>query len=153
VSSFEQDDNADEVDGGEEVSRELIIARCNRSEVFECIEEPFDEIALAIEHKIAMPLDKAIGLGRDDRLDPPLLQGQDQAIGVISLVGEEGLRFDALQEKLCLAEVRGLARGQGEGDRIAQSIDEGVDFGGQSAPGASDGLVAAVFFRAPALCW
>jgi hypothetical protein len=52
-----------------------------------------------------------------------------------------------------LAEVRGLAWGQGEGDRISQGIDEGVNFGGQSAPGASDGLVAAVFFRAPALCW
>jgi hypothetical protein len=51
-----------------------------------------------------------------------------------------------------LAEIRGLAWGQGEGDGIAQSIDEGVDFGGQSASGAADGLVAAVFFRAPALC-
>jgi hypothetical protein len=52
-----------------------------------------------------------------------------------------------------LAEVRGVTSGQGEGDGIAQSIDEGVDFGGQSAAGPSDGLVAAVFFRAPALCW
>jgi ABC-type phosphate transport system substrate-binding protein len=63
------------------------------------------------------------------------------------------LRIDVFQKRLGLAEVRGLAWGQGEGDRIAQSIDKGVDFGGQSTPGTSDGLVAAVFFRAPALCW
>jgi hypothetical protein len=37
-------------------------------------------------------------------------------------------------------------------DGIAQSIDERVDFGAQSAAGSADGLLA-VFFRAPALCW
>jgi hypothetical protein len=36
-------------------------------------------------------------------------------------------------------------------DRIAQGINERVDFGGQSAAGSPDGL-RAVFFRAPALC-
>jgi hypothetical protein len=141
------------VDGSEEVPGELVIAGCDSSEVFEGIEEAFDQVALAIEGEVARPLDYAIGLGRDDRLDPPLLKGQDQAVGVIGLVGEEGLRLDVFQERLGLAEIRGLAWGQGEGDRIAQRIDEGVDFGGQSASGASDGLVGAVFFRAPALCW
>jgi hypothetical protein len=36
-------------------------------------------------------------------------------------------------------------------DGIAQGVDEGVDFGGQSATRSADGLFA-VFFRAPALC-
>jgi hypothetical protein len=99
-----------------------------------------------------MALYNAIGLGWDDWFDPPLLKGQNQAISVISLVGEEGLWRDVFQERLCLAEIRSLAGGQREGYGIAQSINEGVDFSGQSAPGPSDGLVAAVFFRAPALC-
>jgi hypothetical protein len=46
----------------------------------------------------------------------------------------------------------GLARGEHQVDRIAESIDERVDFGCQSAARAADRLLA-VFFRAPALCW
>jgi hypothetical protein len=37
-------------------------------------------------------------------------------------------------------------------DRIAKGIDEGMDFGRQSAAGSTNCLLA-VFFRAPALCW
>ena len=153
MSSVEEDDSADEVNGGEEISGEFVISGCDGSEVFEYVEEPFDQIALTIEREIARPLDAPVALGRDDWLDPALFEGPDQAVGVVGLVGEEGPRFNVFQERLCLAEVGGLAWGQAEGDRIAQRIDEGVDLGGQSAPGAADGLVAAVFFRAPALCW
>lgn len=113
----------------------------------------FDQIAFAIEREIARPLDEAIGLGRNDRFDASLLQGKDQAISIMGLISEEGLRIDIFQERLCLAEIRGLAGSQREGDRIAQGIDKGVDFGGQSTSRSSDRLVAAVFFRAPALCW
>jgi hypothetical protein len=44
-----------------------------------------------------------------------------------------------------------LARRQHQFDRIAQGIDQSMDFGGQSAAGSADCLLA-VFFRAPALC-
>jgi hypothetical protein len=36
-------------------------------------------------------------------------------------------------------------------DGIAERIDQGMDFRGQSAAGSADRLLA-VFFRAPALC-
>jgi hypothetical protein len=45
-----------------------------------------------------------------------------------------------------------LARREHHVDRIAERIDQNVDFGGQSAARAADRLLA-VFFRAPALCW
>jgi hypothetical protein len=45
-----------------------------------------------------------------------------------------------------------LPRRQHQVARIAQGVDERVDFGGQSAAGSADRL-RAVFFRAPALCW
>jgi hypothetical protein len=45
-----------------------------------------------------------------------------------------------------------LPAGQKEADRVAQRIDESVDFGAQSAPRTTDGLVRPVFFWAPALC-
>jgi hypothetical protein len=46
----------------------------------------------------------------------------------------------------------GLTRCEHYIDGIAERIDEDVNFGGQSAAGSTDRLLA-VFFRAPALCW
>jgi hypothetical protein len=46
----------------------------------------------------------------------------------------------------------GLARRQDEVQRIAQRIDKRMNLGAQSAFAASDRLVLAVFFCAPALC-
>ena len=47
--------------------------------------------------------------------------------------------------------VRLTAR-EDEADRIAQGVDQSVDFGAQSASRATDGLIFAWFFLAPALC-
>lgn len=121
--------------------------------MLEFVEEPLDEVALAVEGEVALARGDAIGLGRNDRGDAPRLQGQDQGVGVIGLVGQEGSRTDSGQQRLGLAKIGGLAGGQRDADRIAQGVDDDVDLGGQSASGAADGLVFAVFFRAPALCW
>jgi hypothetical protein len=51
-----------------------------------------------------------------------------------------------------LGQIVGLSRGKRQGDRIPKSVDDGVDFRGQPTSGSSDGLIAALFFRAPALC-
>jgi hypothetical protein len=51
-----------------------------------------------------------------------------------------------------LADVGRLARRQRQGDRIAESIDDGVDLGAQSASRPADSLILAFFFLAPALC-
>ena len=48
MSSVKPNDGHDEVYGPEESASELVIARCNSSEVFDCIEEPLDKIALPI---------------------------------------------------------------------------------------------------------
>jgi hypothetical protein len=45
-----------------------------------------------------------------------------------------------------------LAGRKHEFDRIAQSVDERMNLGRQSAARSADRL-RAVFFRAPALCW
>ena len=37
-------------------------------------------------------------------------------------------------------------------DRVAKGVDQGVDLGAQSSSRATDGLVLAGFFWAPALC-
>ena len=141
------------MDGGEKVACELVVTRRDGAEVLYLIEEPLDEVALTIEREVALARCDASGFWRDDGGDSSPLQGLDQGVGVIGLVGQEGLRTDFSQQRLGLAKVGRLSGREREGDRIAQSIDDRVDFGGQSASVAADGLVFAVFFRAPALCW
>ena len=152
MCSFELNDNSDELDGGEEISCELVISGSYTTEMFDDIKETLDEVALAVEGEIAIALDQPVGFGRDDRGDVAFRKEVDQSICVVGFVGQESLRVDLIQQRFSLAEVGGLPGRQREADGIAQSIDDGVDLRGQSASGASDGLVFAVFFRAPALC-
>src|SRR5215203_3888763 len=60
--------------------------------------------------------------------------------------------FHVRQQRVCALQVMGLARGQEEAEWIAESVDQGMDLGAQSAFAAPDRLILAVFFWAPALC-
>src|ERR1017187_4262363 len=119
--------------------------------MLEFVEEALDEIALAIEREVAIPRRFAIGFGRNHRGDSSLSEGIDQLISIVSLVAKQGVWIGAVDQLLRASQIVGLSRGEHQFDRIAQSIDEGMDFGRQSATGSADRLFA-VFFRAPALC-
>jgi hypothetical protein len=45
-----------------------------------------------------------------------------------------------------------LARSEGQSDRIAKGVYDSMNFCCQAPSGSPDGLVASLFFRAPALC-
>jgi hypothetical protein len=47
----------------------------------------------------------------------------------------------------------GLSRGQQEAQRIAERVDQSVDFGAQSAFTAADRLIVIFFWAAPELSW
>jgi hypothetical protein len=152
VSSVEQDDSRGELNSREKISGKFVVAGGNATELLEFVEEAFDEVALAVEREIACARYLAIGLGRDHRGDPPLGEFVDKRIGVESLVADEGARIGMFEQWLPTNQIVGLAWREHQVDGIAQSVDERVDFGGQSPAGSPDGL-RAVFFRAPALCW
>ena len=139
------------MDASEEVAGEFVVAGGDGAVLLEFVEEPLDEIALSIEGEVAGSLDRATGGGWNDGGDSASGQKLDQAIGVVGLVGKQRPQLDVLDQRLGLAEVRGLPRRQQKLHRVAERIDQGMDLGGQSAAGSADGLLA-VFFRAPALC-
>lgn len=116
-------------------------------------EEAFDKIALAIEGEVGLARLLPVGLGRDHRQDVAVFERRHQRIGIIALVGNEGVGLDPLEQRLGLRNVGGLTRRQRKRDGIAESIDDGMDFGRQTTARAADGLVFADFFLAPALCW
>jgi hypothetical protein len=51
------------VDAREEVSSSLFVARCDGAKVLDDVEETFDEVALAIERKVALARRLRFALG------------------------------------------------------------------------------------------
>ena len=119
--------------------------------MFELIEEPFDEVAFAVEREIACARDFAVGFGRDDRSDSPPVEGVDEWVCVIRLVAKQCVWIGVFDQWLGASKIMSLAWREHQCDGIAQGIDERVNFGGQSSARSADRL-RAVFFRAPALC-
>ena len=98
-------------------------------------------------------MDFAIALGRDHERLSCRKQGLDHAlVGIEGFVCQQGIGLHMRQQRIGALQIMGLARRQEEGQRIAQGIDQRMDFGAQSAFAAPDRLVFAVFFWAPALC-
>ena len=139
------------MDGGKKISSEFIIPRGDGSIVLDFVEKPLDEVALAIEREITITLHLAVCLWGDHWKDCPLIERADQRIGVVSFVADDRARVGVFEQRLRAGQVMVLSWRQHQVDRIAQGVDERVDFGGQSSARFADGL-RAVFFRAPALC-
>jgi hypothetical protein len=62
VCSVEEDDSGSELDSGEKISGEFVVAGGNGTKVLELVEEALDKVALAIERKIAGPWLRAAGV-------------------------------------------------------------------------------------------
>ena len=151
LSSVEKDDSRDELNCGEEISGEFVVAGRNGAKVLNFVEEALDEVALSVEHEIALSLDLAVGFWGNHRRDFPPSKGIDQRIGVVGLVSNQCLRIGVFNQVLRASQIVDLACREHQIGGVAQGVDESVDFRGQSAARSADGLVAP-FFCAPALC-
>lgn len=140
------------MDSGEEVLGGFFIAGCDASELFEEVEETLDEVALGVKREITFAAHFAVGFGRDHRLDSAHGQGFDEAVSVVTLVGDEDLRLDFGQQRFGLGDVVNLTAGQADRQRVAERVDDGVDLGRQPAARPPDRFPASVFLGAPALC-
>ena len=99
-------------------------------------------------------LDFAAALGRDHRSFSCGKKRFDHTlIGIKGFVRQQSVGFHPRQQLVSAFQIMSLARRQQEGERIAQRVDQGMDFGAQSSFAAPDRLVFAGFFWAPALCW
>ena len=152
MSSFKPSQRTDQVKSGEIVSGSLFITGGDAAKVLDGIEEPLDEIALAVEDKIAVPFDLAVHFRWDHRFDGAHFQALNEAVTVVSLVTEERCGLDLSRKGFSLRDVVCLSSTQAERERISQGVDDGMDFRRQAATRAAYGLVLSPFLRAPALC-
>jgi hypothetical protein len=147
----EPEADGSEGDGGEEVAGEFVVAGGDPSEVFEFVEEAFDEVALAVEAGINGAANLDVALRRDVGAGAVGLDEQDQALGMVAAVGDDGRgETDPLDQFGQGGFVGGLPRRQQQSARQAVLVDDGVDLGGQSATRATDGVIRAPFFPPPA---
>ena len=136
----------------EKIAGGFFVACGNTSELLDELEEAFNEAAFGVECEVAIPFDLAVRFWRDDRLDGSDFKALNKAVSVVAFVGEEGLGLHLGGECFGLVDIVDLPAGETERQRIAQGVDDHMDFGGQAAARAAYGLVEAPFLRAPALC-
>ena len=123
--------------------------------MLDSVEEAFDEVALSVEH----PVDGfglAAGWVLLDLGGAPKRAGDEfaQMIGVIGGVGDDVANaLQPLDQPARLRAVTPLPGGDLEPDRQSERIDSGVDLGGQTASGASDGASFKLPFREVASAW
>ena len=139
------------MNAGEESFGELVVACGDGSEMLEHVEKTLDEVAFAVEGEIARARRFSVRFGWDDWGDRSIVEDGDEGVGVERLVGDQSAGIDGFDQRFGTSQVVILARTEHHLDRIAEGVDEGVNLGGQSAAGSTDGL-RAVFFWAPALC-
>lgn len=145
--------NGGESEGSEEVSCEFVVASGDGAEVFEFVEEAFDEVALAIELRPDRVLDLPGLQGGDVRRRAVLGDQPADRRRVIAPVGDGVAgRFETGEQRRDAALVRGLAGAQHDPERQTALIDHGVDLGAQPAAGTADGVIRPPFFP-PAACW
>jgi hypothetical protein len=102
-------------------------------------DHPLDAIALAIEALVVGDRGAAVRLWRNDRLDPAVPEVVTNGIGIVGLVGDEGVRRLLRQrdQRIVALAVRRFAWREVEGDGPSSSITETVNFTGEPAPRAA----------------
>ena len=106
---------------------------------FEMPEHTLDPIALAVELLVISDRCGAVGLGRDDRFDPAILQIAADCVAVISLIGQQSVRLllGQIDQRVVAFAVRRLARCEIEGEGSASGITDTMNFTGKPAPRAA----------------
>ncbi len=101
--------------------------------MFESVEEAFDAVAFGIHGEVSVAWIFDAGACGDDGFRAGDFDGFDNFLAVIAFVGDDILCRKTLQQWLCLRIVRRLSWRQDEAQRVAQTVDSGVDFCGQPA--------------------
>jgi hypothetical protein len=142
------------MDASEKVSGGLVIAGRDSSELLKFADEVLNEMTRLVHFFVESPRHLAPPLGRNYRGFSHRQEGLDHAlIGIKGFIGQHDIGFHLRQERVGTFEIMRLTAGQEERKRIAQGVDHEMDFCAQPAFTASDRLIFALFFWAPALCW
>ena len=117
----------------------MIVSRCDGAVDLEVTEYALDAVALAVEALAVADRFDAVGFRRDDGFDPARLQVGSDRVGVVGLVGKEGIGrlLGQIDQRIVGFAVRRFAGREMEGDGPASGITETMNFTGEPAPRAA----------------
>src|SRR5512134_3141765 len=131
---------------------EFVVAHSETAKLFESIEEPLHEVTCLVSLPVVFTRSTAVATRRDDGFCARGVDALDEGIAVVPLVSDHRLRRDRFDQRGSLLNIRDMATGENQAQRITQGIHARMDLGGQSASRAANGLIATVFLSAPAEC-
>ena len=114
---------------GEEAGGSFVVTGAEAPEVFDLIEHALDQIAFFVEVAVIASRRDPVAPGRDDRLGPRPLDGFDNEVGVVTLVGDHGLRLKSFQQSQGLIVLGARSRGEPKTQGVAVAVAKGVDLG------------------------
>ena len=148
MSSIEPNDSGREVDGREEISGGFVVAGGDGSELFEFTEEIFDEVSRFIEISVKIGGRQTIWPRWDYGRFAGGCEGlADPRVSIEGLVGDQRISGHLRQQGIGSDQIVGLPRRQQESQRVAEGVDQGVDFCAQPAAAFADRLVLIFFWE------
>ncbi len=101
-------------------------------ELLEFGEEVLNEVTLLVGVLVVVARQSPVYLGRDHRRFAGRSQRRDDPlVGIERFVGDQRIGLHRGQEVVGADQIMRLSAGQEEVDRVAERIDQGVDFGAQ----------------------
>ena len=102
--------------------------------LFEFTEEILDQVVRLVERLIELAGRCSVLPRRDHSGFPGTRERfENTLIGIIGLVGDQHLGAHLRQQRVGADQIIGLSWGQQEAQRVAEGVDQSVDFGAQSA--------------------
>lgn len=132
-----------EVEAGEVVGGEAVVTGGDAAELLELSDGALDAVAQLVEDGVEGARPGHAGSLRDDRLGPARLDGVEDGVGVVCLVGDDVSGGQAVDQRQRLGGVTALAGGEDEAYRPALTVNGDVPFAGQASSGAPQSLVRA----------
>ena len=121
--------------------------------MLELAEEALDLIAFAVERPAEAGFPLTIGFGWDVGHRALAFDQVADASCVVGFVGQhDGARLEPVEQGQRGRRVMRLARCQAEPDRQALPVNDCVDLGRETAPGATETMISTPLF-AVAACW
>ena len=114
----------------EEVLKELVVARCDASEVFELAEEPLDQIALLVEVFVIAVRSAALRPWRNDGLSALIEDGVVEVLSIIGAIGDDKAADKAIDQRGTVDHLATVARTCDQPGGIAKRIGGHMQFGG-----------------------
>ena len=110
---------------------QLIVSRCDSTEVFDTTEEALDKVAPLVNVPVKAARLGSVRTWGNDRLCTAGRDGVDQGLGVVGFVGRNRAGCHALKQRLGLAHVGRLSGGKVPAREVAEGFDQGMDLRAQ----------------------